>query len=47
VFLNARLYPDMLPFARQIHIASDFARGTVSRLSGSEPPKSQIEEKKP
>ena len=39
VFLTARLYPDMLPFARQIHIATDFARGTVSRLSGSEPPK--------
>ncbi|MEO6565704.1 MAG: DUF1993 domain-containing protein [Casimicrobiaceae bacterium] len=39
VFLNARLFPDMLPFARQIHIASDFARGTVARLSGEEPPK--------
>jgi len=39
VFLSARLYPDMLAFARQIHIATDFARGTVSRLSGSEPPK--------
>jgi hypothetical protein len=39
VFLNARLYPDMLPFARQVHIATDFARGTVARLSGSEPPK--------
>lgn len=39
VFLNARLYPDMLPLARQVHIATDFARGTVARLSGSEPPK--------
>ena len=39
VFLNARLFPDMLPLARQIHIATDFARGTVSRLAGSEPPK--------
>jgi hypothetical protein len=39
VFINARLYPDMLPFARQVHIATDFARGTVARLSGSEPPK--------
>ncbi len=39
VFVNARLFPDMLPLARQIHIATDFARGTVSRLSGSEPPK--------
>jgi hypothetical protein len=39
VFLNARLFPDMLAFARQIHIATDFARGTVARLSGVEPPK--------
>ena len=39
VFLTARLYPDMLPFSRQIQIATDFARGTVTRLSGSEPPK--------
>lgn len=39
VFINARLYPDMLPFARQVHIATDFARGTVARLSGAEPPK--------
>ena len=38
-FLNARLFPDMLPLARQVHIATDFARGTVSRLAGSEPPK--------
>jgi hypothetical protein len=35
VFLSARLYPDMLPFARQIHIASDFARGTVARLAAA------------
>ena len=39
VFLNARIFPDMLPFARQIHIATDFARGTVARLAGEEPPK--------
>jgi uncharacterized protein len=39
VFLNARLYPDMLAFSRQIHVATDFARGTVARLSGTEPPK--------
>ena len=39
VFLNARLFPDMLPLARQVHIATDFARGTVARLAGSEPPK--------
>jgi hypothetical protein len=39
VFLNARLFPDMLPLARQVHIATDFARGTVARLAGGEPPK--------
>ncbi len=39
VLLNARLAPDMFPLARQVHIATDFARGTVARLAGSEPPK--------
>ncbi|MEP7327944.1 MAG: DUF1993 domain-containing protein [Betaproteobacteria bacterium] len=39
VFISARLYPDMLPLNRQIHIATDFARGTVARLTGVEPPK--------
>ena len=38
VFLTARLYPDMLPFARQVQIATDFARGAAARLAGSEPP---------
>ena len=38
VFLNARLYPDMFTFTRQVHIATDFARGTSARLSGVEPP---------
>jgi hypothetical protein len=38
VFLNYRLYPDMLPFARQVQIASDqIARGTA-RLAGLELP---------
>ena len=39
VLLNARLYPDMFPFTRQIQIASDFAKGSVARLAGHEPPK--------
>ena len=39
VFINARLFPDMLPLKAQVFIASDFARGTVARLSGTEPPK--------
>jgi hypothetical protein len=38
-FIHARLFPDMLPLSRQIHIATDFARGTVARLAGTEPPK--------
>jgi hypothetical protein len=36
--LNARLYPDMLPFTKQIQIATDTAGGGVARLAGSEPP---------
>ena len=39
VFVSTRLYPDMLPLARQIQIASDAAKGAAARLSGSEPPK--------
>jgi hypothetical protein len=33
-----RLYPDMLPMARQIMIASDTAKGAVARLAGVEIP---------
>ena len=36
--LKARLYPDMFPFKRQVQIATDFAKGSVSRLAGIEPP---------
>ena len=39
VYLNARLFPDMFPLTRQVWIATDFARGTVARLAGDEPPK--------
>lgn len=39
VFVSSRLYPDMLPFNRQIQIASDAAKGAAARLSGTEPPK--------
>jgi len=38
VLLAARLYPDMFPLARQVQIATDFARGTGARLAGGEPP---------
>lgn len=33
-----RLYPDMLPMARQIMIASDTAKGAAARLAGVEIP---------
>jgi len=39
VLVNARLFPDMLPLARQIQIASDTAKGCGARLAGVEVPK--------
>jgi hypothetical protein len=39
VLINARLYPDMFPLSRQVQIATDNAKGAVSRLAGMEPPK--------
>ena len=36
--LNARLFPDMLPFTRQIQLATDTASSGVARLAGSEIP---------
>ena len=38
VLLNARLSPDMFPLTKQVHIATDFARGTGARLAGAEMP---------
>lgn len=38
VLLNSRLYPDMLPLTRQVHIATDIAKGCAARLAGREPP---------
>lgn len=38
VFINARLFPDMLALARQVQIASDAAKGCVARLAGVEVP---------
>lgn len=37
--VDARLAPDMFPFARQIQIATDQAKGAAARLSGREIPK--------
>lgn len=38
-FTQARLFPDMLPFTRQVQIACDTAKGAVARLAGAEIPK--------
>ena len=39
VLASARLYPDMLPMARQVQIASDTAKGAAARLAGIDIPK--------
>jgi uncharacterized protein len=39
VLVNSRLAPDMLPFARQVQLASDFAKNSMARLAGIDPPK--------
>jgi hypothetical protein len=44
-YLGLRLTPDMLPFTRQIQIASDACKGAVARLAGVEPPKWADDEK--
>ncbi|MGH8782962.1 DUF1993 domain-containing protein [Paraburkholderia sp.] len=36
---GARLFPDMLPLGRQIHIVTDNAKGCASRLAGTDAPK--------
>ena len=36
--LTARLFPDMLPFTKQIQISTDTASGGVARLAGTEIP---------
>jgi len=45
VLLNTRLYPDMFPLTRQVHIATDFARSTGARLAGLETPVFEDNEK--
>jgi uncharacterized protein len=39
VFLQSRLYPDMLAMGRQVQIAADFAKGCTARLAGQDVPK--------
>ena len=36
--LTARLFPDMLPFTKQIQLATDSASGSIARLAGVEVP---------
>lgn len=36
--LQARLFPDMFPFARQVQIACDFAKSVPARLAGVDVP---------
>lgn len=36
--LQFRLFPDMLPFTRQVQIACDFAKGAAARLGGLDVP---------
>ena len=43
--LTARLYPDMLPLNRQVHIATDQAKGCGARLTGIAVPSYPDEEK--
>jgi uncharacterized protein len=38
-FLQYRMAPDMLPFARQIHIACDAAKNGMARIAGVDAPK--------
>ncbi len=38
VLINSRLYPDMLPLAKQVQITSDVARRGAARLAGLEAP---------
>lgn len=45
VLVNARLAPDMLPFVKQIQIASDNAKFGAARLAGVEAPKFEDNEK--
>lgn len=45
VMLGYRLAPDMFPLARQVQLASDFAKGAVARLAGVEVPKYEDDEK--
>ena len=44
-FVDARLFPDMFPFALQIRIAGDMVKGGAARLAGLDIPKYEDNEK--
>ena len=39
ILAGCRLAPDMLPFTKQIQLTSDFAKNSMARLAGVDPPK--------
>jgi len=39
VLVTARLAPDMLSFAKQVQLTSDFAKNSMARLAAVDPPK--------
>jgi hypothetical protein len=39
VLASARLAPDMFPLARQVQLTCDFAKNSVARLAGLDPPR--------
>jgi uncharacterized protein len=43
--VEARLFPDMFTFARQIRVATDVSKGGIARLAGVEIPKFEDNEK--
>ncbi len=45
VLINARLFPDMFPLARQVQVASDTVKGCAARLAETEIPKYEDNEK--
>ena len=42
--LTARLFPDMLPFTKQVQLATDSASGGVARLAGTNVPAMEHDE---
>jgi hypothetical protein len=44
-FVTTRLFPDMLPFASQVRIATDMAKAAAANLGGKEAPKFEDNEK--